>query len=83
MDLEAAAAHAWTAGLGCGPRLPAGPGAHLVPGGTRLHGRRVVHLSSLGPSVYVYCPGELRSRAAAILAATAPVPGVSLTWVIT
>lgn len=71
-ELTVAAARAWAAALGCGPRLLGEPGAHLVPGGPGLAGFRGVYLASVGPAVLVYCPAGLRRRAAALLAATPP-----------
>lgn len=68
--LESAVAQAWAVVLGCGARLLAEPGGHLVPGGAQLRGLRGVYMASVGPAVLVYCPGELRSRASAVLAAT-------------
>jgi GNAT superfamily N-acetyltransferase len=72
LPLSTAAARAWAAGLGCEPRLLDEPGAHLVPGGPQLDGFRAVYLARIGPAVLVYCPDQLRRRAAAVLAATAP-----------
>ena len=69
-ELATAAAQAWAEALGCGAQLP-GEGAHLVPGGVELRGRRCVYMASFGHAVFVYCPDQLRSRAAAIIAATA------------
>lgn len=68
--LETEVAGAWAEALGCGTDLPGGPGARLVPGGARLASRRIVYLASIGTTVYVCCPDDLRSRAADILAQT-------------
>jgi hypothetical protein len=68
-ELESAAAQAWAAALGCGARLFSQPGAHLVPGGDQLRGLRGVCMASIGPAVLVYCSDQLRSRAAALMAA--------------
>lgn len=60
---------AWAEGLGCSPQLVGEPGVHLVPGGALLRGLDGVYLARIGPSVFVFCPAPLQSRAAEITAA--------------
>src|SRR5215467_4380812 len=70
-ELDTAAAQVWAEALGCSVRLLAEPGAHLIPGGAEMRGLRGVYIASFGRAVFVYCPDQLRSRAATIIAATA------------
>jgi len=71
-ELKAAAQRGWAQAYGCDAELLAQPGAHLVAGGARLRSRHGVYLGHIGDVVLVYCPDQLRSRAAAVIAATPP-----------